>query len=522
MKLANFKQKRCIWPIFRILLLLAIFTFTQTILAQVTIGSGEPPQNYSILEVVSSSAEPGGLRLPHVSETDKLRIDTEITLSPGKSKGLLIFNTDKGELEYWDGTEWATLSPIEPWMVSGTTNKASLNDQNIYQKGQVSIGSNITDPTAALNVEATDKGVLLPRVALTSPTDNVTIPTPTTGLLVYNTGASASFTTVGYMFWDGSQWRLFADTSSEPASAVLNCAGAQMSPSQQIVNGTAIIAGTVLQVPYTGSNGGVFNGATLVSSGNPGVTATIANGMLSVGNGMLNFSLSGLPTLAQQAPAGITFDLTPFLNANTGVTGCSQVTVGNILTASIEEVAVMGNFMLVTDNTGNDTGTQYYALQCNSPDGKFSVRAEVPVSQTSVRSGNQYLNIQVRNNQSSDIPVIWNFSTHYGASGGSWDGSGVLTIPPQRWGGDQDSGNNWTNATGSNSSNGAYWGQVGIYDSANNGPEYRRYTWIPLGANNKVSYEITVMVALDTTTPTTAVHPTLIKCYIKFNQVTAQ
>lgn len=610
-----------------------IISSLSSLMAQVTIGTNEPPQKYSVLEVVSGTSNTGGLRLPQLSDADKTAINADLLANPDKSKGLLIYSTANEQVEFWDGTKWvaakggtgsvtiptepwrvsgdgaeATLNtqniyqmgqvtvgsastaeasaafnvnsankgvlfpkvtltgttdattvaspatgllvyntgtnsgfdyagyviwdgakwakistdvtiPAEPWLVSATTDQATSNTQNIYQMGSVAIGHDgAVDPTAILNVQADDKGVLLPRVALTSSTDKITITNPTTGLLVYNTGAESTFSTVGYMFWDGSQWRLFASSSSESAKAILNCSGTQMSPAQQVTDGTAIIAGTVLQIPYSGSNGGSFSGITLTSEGNANVTATISSGMLAVGNGVLSFTLSGTPTLAQQAPNGITFDLTPFLNANTGITGCDEVTVGNVLTAAIEETATMGYFMLTTDNTGNDTGTQYYALQCNSPDGKFSIRAEVPVSQSLVAYGNQYLNVQVRNNQNTAVPVIWNFNTDYG---GSLSTSGVLTIPAQRWGGDMDSGVTWTNATGSNVSNGAYWGQVGIYDAEFGGPEYRRYTWIPQGADSKVCYEATIMVALDTLTPTTAVSPTKIKCYIKFSQITA-
>lgn len=409
----------------------------------------------------------------------------------------------------------STISAIEPWLVSGTTDQATGNTDNIYQMGQVTIGNTATaEPSAALNVYAGDvpgsqKGVLLPKVALKSATDIVTIPNPVTGLMVYNTGTDPNFSTVGYLFWDGAQWKLFASSSSESAKAILSCSGTQMSPAQQVTGGTPIISGTVLQIPYSGSNGGSYSGIILTSENNSAVTATISSGILSVGNGVLNFALSGTPTVDQQAPNGITFDLTPFLDANTGITGCDEVTVGNVLTAAIEETAVMGNFMLTTDNSGS-----YYALQCNSPDGKFSIRAEVPATVTSVAAGNQYLNVQVRNNQNFSVPIIWNFNTDYG---GSLSGADVLTLPAERWGGNNsDSGSTWYNATGGNT----YWGNIGIYD-ASSGPEYRRYTWIPQGSTNKVAYEATIMVALDTNTPTTAVDPTKVKCYIKFTQVTA-
>ncbi|WP_138989312.1 hypothetical protein [Larkinella sp. C7] len=57
---------------------------------------------------------------------------------------------------------------------------------------QVKIGNNPTtiDPSAVLEAESTNKGFLPPRLALTSETDAVTIPTPAKGLLVYHTGTN--------------------------------------------------------------------------------------------------------------------------------------------------------------------------------------------------------------------------------------------------------------------------------------------------------------------------------------------
>jgi len=56
---------------------------------------------------------------------------------------------------------------------------------------QVKIGDNpaTIDPSAVLDLESTNKGLLPPRLALQSLQDATTIPTPATGLLVYNTNA---------------------------------------------------------------------------------------------------------------------------------------------------------------------------------------------------------------------------------------------------------------------------------------------------------------------------------------------
>ncbi len=61
------------------------------------------------------------------------------------------------------------------------------------------------DASAALDVSASDKGMLVPRVALTATTDVATITTPATSLLVYNT-ATVSDVTPGYYYFDGALW----------------------------------------------------------------------------------------------------------------------------------------------------------------------------------------------------------------------------------------------------------------------------------------------------------------------------
>ena len=43
---------------------------------------------------------------------------------------------------YFDGTVWQTMKASEPWKVSGTTNDAGSNIQDIYQTGKVAIGIN--------------------------------------------------------------------------------------------------------------------------------------------------------------------------------------------------------------------------------------------------------------------------------------------------------------------------------------------------------------------------------------------
>jgi hypothetical protein len=73
------------------------------------------------------------------------------------------------------------------------------------QNTGVGIGTPNPDPSAILELSASNKGFLPPRVGLGSTTDTVTIPNPATGLLVFNTGSGA-LSVKGYYYWDGAKW----------------------------------------------------------------------------------------------------------------------------------------------------------------------------------------------------------------------------------------------------------------------------------------------------------------------------
>ena len=64
----------------------------------------------------------------------------------------------------------------------------------------------VPNASAALDIDFPDKGLLIPRVALLSTTDVVTIPAPATSLLVYNTNVAMTLGGLGYWYWDGVAW----------------------------------------------------------------------------------------------------------------------------------------------------------------------------------------------------------------------------------------------------------------------------------------------------------------------------
>lgn len=73
---------------------------------------------------------------------------------------------------------------------------------------QTGIGTTTPHASAKLEVNASNKGFLPPRVALTGEYDATTIATPATGLLVYCTGTGGLAS--GYYFWNGTAWATIA------------------------------------------------------------------------------------------------------------------------------------------------------------------------------------------------------------------------------------------------------------------------------------------------------------------------
>lgn len=74
---------------------------------------------------------------------------------------------------------------------------------------QTGIGTTTPNASAKLEVYATNKGFLPPRIALTATTDASTIASPAAGLLIYNTataGAAPSNVVPGYYYWNGIAW----------------------------------------------------------------------------------------------------------------------------------------------------------------------------------------------------------------------------------------------------------------------------------------------------------------------------
>ncbi len=83
----------------------------------------------------------------------------------------------------------------------------SLQAQNIG----INTSGATPDNSAMLDVVASDKGILIPRVNIADLATAAPITAPATSLLVYNTNGT---TGTGYYFWDGSKWPKIMDSNA--------------------------------------------------------------------------------------------------------------------------------------------------------------------------------------------------------------------------------------------------------------------------------------------------------------------
>ena len=85
----------------------------------------------------------------------------------------------------------------------------TVNTLVLAQNVGINTSGLMPDASAMLDVSATNKGLLIPRIPLTGTTDAVTIPSPATSMLVYNTataGSAPNNVSPGYYYWNGTSW----------------------------------------------------------------------------------------------------------------------------------------------------------------------------------------------------------------------------------------------------------------------------------------------------------------------------
>jgi hypothetical protein len=331
----------------------ATMLFSMTVFAQVGINNTSPKATLDITAKTTDGSKPEGLIIPQLSGSN-IHTATAAGVYGSNQKGLIIYATsaDSSPISttanitaagyyYFDGSVWQKMNGAA---AGDTTNDAWINDTTnglvklgtkadgttrsagtdfvAKDNGQIGIGTSSPDASAALEVASTNKGMLIPRVALTGSTDQTTIASPANGLMVYNMG-TGGLTFKGFVFWNGTEWRSVNNNPTiAPAIVSLNCTDSSTFPAT-FTSGTAY-NGT-LTVPYTGGNGGSYSSGTSFSQN--GLTFTLNPGTLNYGNGSISYSISGTPNFT--SPNTISVPLS-FLGQSCNATVGENVSVNPI------------------------------------------------------------------------------------------------------------------------------------------------------------------------------------------------
>lgn len=139
----------------------------------------------------------------------------------------------------------------------------------MHSKAQIGVGTTSPKPSAVLDVTSTNKGLLIPRVALAGNNDTTTIPSPETSLLIYNTSDISGINSIsaGFCFFNGTNWTPISanntaewtdtDSSIFASDAALNGDTIVITENGQIGIGTTV-PNTYSSLDIESSNTGVL------------------------------------------------------------------------------------------------------------------------------------------------------------------------------------------------------------------------------------------------------------------------
>jgi uncharacterized protein (TIGR02145 family) len=167
------------------------------------------------------------------------------------------------------------------WLLESST--GTLQAQNI-------IGGANGDASAILDLQSSSKGLLIPRM---TSTERSAIASPAAGLMIYNTTLSCVEINIGSS--SSPDWLCLVGAGKVDS---LGCSGAVQTGTLTSASPASNVSVTV---PYTGGNGGTYNGQTVSSTGVTGLTATLIAGTFAIGSDSLQYTITGTPSAAGTA-----------------------------------------------------------------------------------------------------------------------------------------------------------------------------------------------------------------------------
>ncbi len=316
-----------------------------------------------------------------------------VSVSANSAITLMYNSTD----QKWIVTDFNNFYPKNAWSLRGNGGTNPTNDylgtsdaQDLsirtngterikVQNSTGNVGINTTpDASAALDIAATNKGLMIPRVALVSTTNPVSGAKPD-GLMVYNTSTSGTYSVPGIYMWKGSDWVRVIETTTVSGSLqpLSNSPGGGLNSfsyngstatqigiaNQGVVTGmiandavtTTQIAPNTITAADMGPNSvdlssGVVTNLLPINRGGTNSNATPTAGAVSYGNGS-GYAFSPAGTSGQVLVSG-------GAGSPTWASGNSTLTTKNITTPN--------SAISITNGTGQVVGATDVAINVNN------------------------------------------------------------------------------------------------------------------------------------------------------------
>lgn len=268
---------------------------------------------------------------------------------------------------------------------------------------QTGIGTTTPHASAKLDVTSTDKGFLPPRVTLTSISDNATIPSPATGLLIYNTGNNVGLA-AGYYFWNGNAWATIATAGGSGSFAASFLRGSRTATQSIAVDGTV-------------------NFSTVNNTAGQDIALNTSNGKITLAAGNTYRLIAAVPTFTSgQRPSFMWYNET-----TTSYIGSASSTYNTGDAASYGAFGVIAH-VIITPSVSTVLSFRMLSSLSNGTvtiggNGDFSTTGSYPWFEAQVISGNapvtgqsvDYVQASLSANQSLSAAANINFNVSSGA-----------------------------------------------------------------------------------------------------------
>ena len=258
------------------------------------------PDASSALDVTSTTK---GFLMPRMTTAQR----TAIT---APAAGLQVYDTTTNSQWYYNGTAWVqggTTAASSKWTNDATNTRVALTNLSdgvtarpagtefaIKDNGAIGIGTATPNTDALLEMNTTNKGLLLPRVQLTSLTSPAPLAAFTPGMVVYcigNAGTAPNNVTAGFYIASSTSWT--RTTMSLGDRGDITITGDMQTPTFTIDNG--VVASEKLASSLKVGGGAPTNPSVAleVTGGNKGFVVSTTSSLASIANpivGMMVYS----------------------------------------------------------------------------------------------------------------------------------------------------------------------------------------------------------------------------------------